>query len=141
MIIPYDVDTEVHDALHPFHYSPVNVNVIADVEGDVVVLTPQYQVSDLLPIGWLIVVSDQAKHYRLVSKLNNGVGGEYRRGLSTHSRGVLVLRVQRGGFVVAYPHHLGAARQEVQDPVADGGVQSQGPELSDELGGHCGVER
>jgi hypothetical protein len=41
---------------------------------------------------------------------------------------------QRG--VVAYPHHLGVARQEVQDPVAEGGVQSQGPELSDELGSH-----
>jgi hypothetical protein len=32
------------------------------------------------------------------------------------------------------------ARQEVQDPVAQGGVQTQGPELSDELGGHYGVE-
>ncbi|XP_070298063.1 kelch domain-containing protein 3-like, partial [Salvelinus sp. IW2-2015] len=27
---------------------------------------------------------------------------------------------QRGGFVVSYPHHLGAARQEVQDPLAEG---------------------
>jgi hypothetical protein len=25
---------------------------------------------------------------------------------------------QRGGCVVAYPHHLGPCRQEVQDPVA-----------------------
>ena len=40
---------------------------------------------------------------------------------------------QRGGGVVAYPHHLGSACQEVQDPVAEGGVQPQGPELSDEL--------
>ena len=32
---------------------------------------------------------------------------------------------QHGGCVVAYTHHLGAARQEVQDPVA--GVQFQGP--------------
>jgi hypothetical protein len=29
---------------------------------------------------------------------------------------------QRGRRVVAYPYHLGAARQEVQDPVAEGGV-------------------
>ena len=29
---------------------------------------------------------------------------------------------QRGGCVVTYPYHLGAARQEVQDPVAEGGV-------------------
>ena len=33
---------------------------------------------------------------------------------------------QRGGYVVAYPHHLGAARQEVQYPVAQGGVETQG---------------
>jgi hypothetical protein len=33
---------------------------------------------------------------------------------------------QRGGDVVAYPHHLGAARQEVQYPVAQGGVETQG---------------
>jgi hypothetical protein len=26
---------------------------------------------------------------------------------------------QRGGDVVSYPHHLGAARQEVQDQVAE----------------------
>ena len=31
---------------------------------------------------------------------------------------------QRGGDVVTYPHHLGAARQEIQDPVAQGGVES-----------------
>ena len=29
---------------------------------------------------------------------------------------------QRGRCVVTYPCHLGAARQEVQDPVAEGGV-------------------
>ena len=34
-----------------------------------------------------------------------------------------------------------AASREVQDPVAEGGVQSQGPELCDELGGDYGVER
>ena len=48
---------------------------------------------------------------------------------------------QRGRRVVAYPYHLGAARQEVQDPFTEGGVQSHGPELSDEFGGHYGVER
>jgi hypothetical protein len=46
-----------------------------------------------------------------------------------------------GGCVATYHHHLGAARQEVYKPVAEGGVQSQGPEFSDELGGHYGVER
>ena len=33
---------------------------------------------------------------------------------------------QCGGGVVAYPHHPGAAHQEVPDPDAEGGVQSQG---------------
>ena len=55
-------------------------------------------------------------------------------------RGPLVVG-QRGGCVVAYPHYLGAARQEVQYPVAEGVFQSQGPSLIDELGGHYGVER
>jgi hypothetical protein len=40
---------------------------------------------------------------------------------------------QRGGCVVTYHYHLGAARQKVQDPVAEGGVLSQGPKLNDEL--------
>jgi hypothetical protein len=38
--------------------------------------------------------------------------------------------------VASYLHHLGVARKEVQDPVAQGGVQTQGPELIDELGGY-----
>jgi hypothetical protein len=44
---------------------------------------------------------------------------------------------QCGRSVVPYLNYLGSARQEVQDPVAQGGVQNQGPELSDE---HSGVE-
>ena len=47
---------------------------------------------------------------------------------------------QRSGGVVSYLHHLGAARQEVQDPVAQGGVEIQGLKLNDELGGYYGVE-
>jgi hypothetical protein len=35
-----------------------------------------------------------------------------------------VLRFQRGGDVFTYPHHLGAARQEVQDQVVQGGVKT-----------------
>ena len=31
---------------------------------------------------------------------------------------------QRSGSVVSYLHHLGVARQEVQDPVADLGPQA-----------------
>ena len=33
---------------------------------------------------------------------------------------------QQSGDVVTYPHHLGAARQEVQYLVAQGGVETQG---------------
>jgi hypothetical protein len=47
---------------------------------------------------------------------------------------------QRSGDVVSYLHHLGVARQRVQDPVAQGGVKTQGLELNDEFGGYYGVE-
>ena len=66
------------------------------------------------------------------------VNREYRRGLRTQHCGAPVLRIS--GDVVSYLHHLGADRQEVQDPVAQGGVQAQGLELSDVLGGYYGVE-
>jgi hypothetical protein len=42
---------------------------------------------------------------------------------------------QRSGGVVSYLHHLGAARQEFQDPVAQGGVQTQGLSLMMSLEG------
>ena len=64
---------------------------------------------------------------------------KYRRGLSTHPSVAPVSRISGGG-VVAYLHHLGAARQEVQDPVAQGGVKTQGLELNDEVGGYWGVK-
>ena len=47
---------------------------------------------------------------------------------------------QRSADVVSYLHHLGPARQEVQDPVAQGGVETQGLKLDDELGGYYGVD-
>ena len=57
------------------------------------------------------------------------VNREYRRGLSTHPCGAPVLRISRE-----------VARQEVQDAVAQGRVQTQGLQLKDELGGYYGVE-
>ena len=45
-----------------------------DIDGEVVVLEPHCQISDLLPIGCLIVVSDQAYHHHELSNLNDGVG-------------------------------------------------------------------
>ena len=100
------MDTEELVTLNPLHYSLVDVNggmlsppfpvvhdqllCLADVEGEVVVLAPHCHFSDLLPVGCLIVVDEQAYHRRVVSKLN-GVGvvcvhtvvvnREYRRGL------------------------------------------------------------
>ena len=62
---------------------------------------------------------------------------EYRRGLSTYLCGDPVLRIS---IVKVYLHHLGGARQEVQDPFSQGGVQTQGPELNEELGGYYGDE-
>ena len=47
---------------------------------------------------------------------------------------------QQSGGDVSYLHHLGAARQEVQDPIAQGGVETQGLKLNDELEGYYGVE-
>ena len=47
---------------------------------------------------------------------------------------------QLGGDVVSYPHHLGASRQKVQDPVAQGRVETQILKLNDQLEGYYGVE-
>jgi hypothetical protein len=46
---------------------------------------------------------------------------EYRRGVSAHRRDPRV-EDQHGGCVVTYLNHLGSAHQDVQDPVAEGGV-------------------
>ena len=69
--------------------------------------------------------------------MQSWVNREYKRGVLGSSS----VEDQRGRCVATYPHHLGAVSQEVQDPVAEGGVKSQDPSLSDELGGYYGVER
>ena len=95
------------------------------------------QFSDFLPIGRLIVVSDQAYHCCVVRKLNDGVGvvfghavvgeqGIQEGTMYTPLRGPSV-KDQRGRRIVAYSYQLGAALQEVQDLVAEGGVKSQSP--------------
>ena len=84
------MDTEELEALNPLHYSPTDVNggllgplfpevhnqllCLADVEGEVVVLAPHCQVSLLLPIGCLIINSDQAHHHRIICKFKDGIG-------------------------------------------------------------------
>jgi hypothetical protein len=47
---------------------------------------------------------------------------------------------QRGEDFVTNTHHLGAARQKVQDPVEQGGVETQGLKLNDEFGWYYGVK-
>ena len=83
------MDAKELEALNLLHYSPVDENGgvlgplfpvvhnhllrLDHVEGEVVVLASHGQVSDLLPIGCLIVVGDQAYHCCVISKLNDGV--------------------------------------------------------------------
>ena len=86
-------------------------------------------------MGILIIIGDHSYYRRVISKLDDCVSvvhgyavvgeREYRRGLSTQPRWAPVLMVSMA---------------DVLDPVAEGGVQSQGPELSDELRGVYGVE-
>ena len=106
-------------------------------------MVPHCQISDLLlPVDCLIAVGDQAYHRHVVSKLDDGVGvvhghavvGEQRVQEHTPLMGPRVEGQHAVGVgFIAYPHYLGPSRQEVQDPVAEGGVQSQGPQLGDEF--------
>ena len=72
------MDTEELEALDLLHYSPIDVDegvldppfsvvhdqilCLSDVEGEVDILAPPCQISDFLPVGCLIVVSDQEYH-------------------------------------------------------------------------------
>ena len=58
------------------------------------------------------------------------VNREYRRGLSTHPCGAPVLRISEAEVLFPTFTTWGVARQEVQDPVAHCGVQTQGLELN-----------
>ena len=85
--------------------------------------------SHLLPIGCLIIVGDQAYHCCIVSKLKDGVGvvlGQAVMGVEEGTKYAPLrgpnVEDQRIRNVVAYPYHLGASRQEVQDAVAEGHV-------------------
>jgi hypothetical protein len=68
------------------------------------------------------------------------VNREYSSGLSMHPCGATVLRISEVEVLFLTFTTWGAACQKVQDPVAQGGVLNQGPELIDELGGYYGVE-
>ena len=67
------------------------------------------------------------------------VNKEYRRGLSTHPCGAPPLRVSE--VEMLFPTFTTWGRRvKVQDPVAQGGVETQGLQLDDELAGYYGVE-
>ena len=119
------MDTKELETLDPLHYSLIDFNgglfgppfpvvhdhllCLAHIEGEVVVLAPHGQVSDLLFIDCLVVVGDQiVLESRLATQ--SWVNREYS------------VEDQCGRCVVAYPYHLGLAHLEVQDPVAEGGV-------------------
>jgi hypothetical protein len=100
------VDTKELEALNLLHHSPVDENggmlgpplpvvhnhllCLTDVEGEVVVLAPHDQVSDLLPIGCLIRPTTAVSSANLIMTFESclatqlWVNREYRRGLSTH---------------------------------------------------------
>ena len=79
------MDTKELDALNLLHDSPVDENgnmlsapfpvvhnnflCLDHIEGEVVVLAPHSQVSDLLPIGCLVIVGDQDYHCCVIGKL------------------------------------------------------------------------
>jgi hypothetical protein len=68
------------------------------------------------------------------------VNREYRRGLSTHPCGASMLRISEVEIMFPTFTTWGRQREEVQVPVAQGGVETQGLKLNDELGGYYGVE-
>ena len=63
-------------------------------------------------VGSLISVGDETQDGGIICKLKDDVGTVC---------GDRVMRVQGEGET-AHPHHIGSARQEVQDPDAKGGV-------------------
>ena len=84
------MDAKELEALDLLHYSPVVENggvlgppfpvvhnqllSLTHMKGEVVVMAPHCQFSDLLLIGCIIVVGDQAYHRCVIGKLNDGVG-------------------------------------------------------------------
>ena len=84
------MDTKELESLNLLHCSPIDENGVVlgplfpvvhnhflcldHIEGEVVVLAPHGQVSNLLPIGCLVIVGDQAYHSCVIGKCNDGFG-------------------------------------------------------------------
>jgi len=105
---------------------------LADIEGEVIALAPCCQVPDLLSVGGLIIVGDETQDGGVIRKLKDGIGAMCRytvmriQGVQEWTeysalRGSGAQGQYRGGET-AHSHHLGSAHQDVQDPVAKGGV-------------------
>ena len=153
-------ETEVADSLHRscvygeggVHLPTVHDQLLcfADVEMEVVFLAPRCQGSDLLFVGHLIVAGNPAYDCCVISKFADGVGAvgghavmyeqEVQERTEHAALGGAGVECQVGGCGAAYPHSLGSARQEVQDPITDGGVEPKVSELGDRLQGHDGIE-
>ena len=109
----------------PFSVVHDQLLCLADVDREVVFLAPH------LPLGRLIVVGDQAYHSRVICKLIDGVeivSGYAVVGEQGVQEGTKPAPLRISVADVLPPlNPLGVSLQEVQDPVAEGGVQSQGP--------------
>ena len=114
------------------------------------VLATLRQGPHFLPVDRLVIVGNRAYNCCVVYKLDACVGGVHGPAVVGEQRVQewaehapllgLCVEDQQSGDVVSYLHHLGVSRQEVQDSNAQGRVQTQGPEIDDELGGYYGVE-
>ncbi len=112
----------------------------ADAEMEIVVLS----------VGYLIVAGNQANDSCVISRFEDGVGAVGGHAV-VHEQGVqdraehaplsgAGVEGQGRGCGAAYPHSLGSARQEVQDPITEGGDEPKVSELGDELGRHNCIE-
>ncbi len=147
----FDMNPEEPEAANSLHHRPIDVKggisfslllpvvhyqllCFADIEMEVVVPAPRCQGSDLLSVGRLVIVGNQADDGHAVMHKQ----GAQERAEHAALRGTGV-ESQGGGCGAAYPYNLGSVCQEVQDPITEGGVE---PKVSDgdELGGHNGVK-
>ena len=72
--------------------------------------------------------------------MQSWVNKEYRRGLSTHPCGEPVLRIIEVEMLFPIFTTWWRPDQKVQDPIAQGRVETQGLKLNDKLVGNYGVE-